>query len=220
MASGDFQCRRGSNVPEPWFGDPGSAEVWHGPLCGGACYLRVSAFAGAGPAEDAIDQAFNFSSMATSHKVESLQPLVHRLPLPEVLYKVMISVASMWNWRRWCATLVMVYEGIGQAMRALRRDLVLPSDNFVSDHMVAYMKVSQPKTRRRGRGKVQHLRIENEAAVLYLEKVFSCIHFQLLLSGPDGTRSWMHWASHEQTGLHLLQYVVVALSWPIAGGKP
>ena len=47
---------------------------------------------------------------------------------------MMISVASMWNWRRWCATLVMVYEGIGQAMRALRRDLVLPSDNFVSPH--------------------------------------------------------------------------------------
>lgn len=91
----------------------------------------------------------------------------------------MISVASMWNWKRWCATLVMVYEGvgrIGEAMRALRRDLVLPSDNFVSDHLVAYMKVSQPKTRRRGRGKVQHLRIENEAAVLYMEKIFAGLH--------------------------------------------
>eukprot|EP00434_Breviolum_minutum_P008186 symbB.v1.2.007217.t1/scaffold441.1/size205278/4 len=112
-------------------------------------------------------------------KWESLQPLVHRLPLPEVLYKAMISVASMWNWKRWCATLVMVYEGIGrigEAMRALRRDLALPSDNFVSDHLVAYMKVSQPKTRRRGRGKVQHLRIENEAAVLYMEKIFADLH--------------------------------------------
>ena len=124
-------------------------------------------------------------------KWESLQPLVHRLPLREVLYKAMISVASMWNWRRWCATLVMVYEDIGrigEAMRALRRDLVLPSDNFVSDHMVAYMKVSQPKTRRRGRGKVQHLRIENEAAVLYLEKVFAGLHPSCKLyplSGPE-----------------------------------
>ena len=112
-------------------------------------------------------------------KWESLQPLVHRLPLPEILYKAMVSVASMWGWRRWCATLVMVYEGIGrvgEAMRALRRDLVLPSDNFDTEHLVAYMKVTQPKTRRRGRGKVQHLRIENEAAVAYLEQVFARLH--------------------------------------------
>ena len=112
-------------------------------------------------------------------KWESLQPLVHRLPLPEILYKAMVSVASMWGWRRWCATLVMVYEGIGrvgEAMRALRRDLVLPSDNFDTEHLVAYMKVTQPKTRRRGRGKVQHLRIENGAAVAYLEKVFARLH--------------------------------------------
>ena len=112
-------------------------------------------------------------------KWESFQPLVHRLPLPEILYKAMVSVASMWGWKRWCATLVMVYEGIGrvgEAMRALRRDLVLPSDNFDTEHLVAYMKVTQPKTRRRGRGKVQHLRIDNGAAVDYLEKVFARLH--------------------------------------------
>ena len=110
---------------------------------------------------------------------ESLQPLVHRPPLPELLYKAMIGVAGMWGWHRWCATLVMVYEGIGrigEALRALRRDLVLPSDNFDDEHMVAYMKVSQPKTRRRGKGKVQHLRIDNKDAVAYLEKIFAKLH--------------------------------------------
>ena len=112
-------------------------------------------------------------------KWENLQPLVHRLPLPEILYKAMVSIASMWGWHRWCATLVLVYEGIGrigEALRACRRDLVLPSDNLDSEHQVAYLKISHPKTRRRGRGKVQHLRIDNFVAVEFLEKHFADIH--------------------------------------------
>ena len=35
-------------------------------------------------------------------KWESLQPLVHRVPLPEILYKAMFSIGYNWGWYRWC----------------------------------------------------------------------------------------------------------------------
>ncbi len=110
---------------------------------------------------------------------ENIQPLVHRQPLPEVIFRAAFVIALMWKWRRWAATLTVAFEGlgrIGEALNAYRRDLILPSDNFDTEHKVAYLKISQPKSRRRGRGRIQHLRIDSPPAVEFLEIVFSEIH--------------------------------------------
>ena len=110
---------------------------------------------------------------------ESLQPLVHRVPLPEVIFRAALVIALMWKWHRWAGTLTVAFEGlgrIGEALNARRRDLVLPSDNFDDEHKVAYLKISKPKSRRRGRGRIQHLRIDSAPAVEFLEKVFSQVH--------------------------------------------
>ncbi len=112
-------------------------------------------------------------------KWESLQPLVHRVPLPEILYKAMFSIGYNWGWLRWCACLMLAYEGIsriGEVLRAHRRDLVLPSDNDDFEHLVAYLKIANPKSRKRGKGRVQHLRVDNPIAVKFLETVFAELH--------------------------------------------
>ena len=112
-------------------------------------------------------------------KWETIKPVSHRIPLPEVLYKAMISVAVLWGWHRWAATLTAVFEGIGrigELLCAARRDLVLPSDSFDTEHMVAFLKISKPKSRKRGRGRIQHLRIDNPAAVAFLEHHFGKLH--------------------------------------------
>ncbi len=62
---------------------------------------------------------------------ESLQPCVHRIPLPAAIFRAMVSVAMSWQWFRFAAALGIAFYGIGRPGEVLagkRRDLVLPSD--------------------------------------------------------------------------------------------
>eukprot|EP00438_Fugacium_kawagutii_P010863 Skav216247 [mRNA] locus=scaffold20:89010:95933:+ [translate_table: standard] len=107
------------------------------------------------------------------NKWEQVRPLTHRTPLPEVLYKAMVAVAMCWRWTRWSAALIAGFQGmtrIGEALGACRADLLLPSDNFDEALSVAFLKIQKPKTRRRGKGRVQHARIEQPAEVAFLER--------------------------------------------------
>eukprot|EP00438_Fugacium_kawagutii_P014015 Skav204090 [mRNA] locus=scaffold3129:371114:378324:+ [translate_table: standard] len=106
-------------------------------------------------------------------KWESLQPIQHRKPLHAVLFKAMVSMGLLKGWTRWTATLILGFEGIArisEVLRALRGDLVLPMDQFESSGSFAFLKVSNPKTKRRGRGRVQHLKLRNPEAIRFLEK--------------------------------------------------
>eukprot|EP00438_Fugacium_kawagutii_P035056 Skav236663 [mRNA] locus=scaffold338:109507:114366:- [translate_table: standard] len=108
-------------------------------------------------------------------KWEMYQPLQHRKPLPELLFKAMFVLATLKGWRRWSATLLLAFEGIariGEVLSAKRCDLLLPCDLQEHDHAVAFVKIRQPKTRFRGRGRVQHLKISNGRVIPYLERVF------------------------------------------------
>ena len=106
---------------------------------------------------------------------EEIKPVRHRVPLPEVLFRAMFVLAIFKGWRRWAATLLLGYEGfarIGEVLNALRRDLVLPSDLFECEHMAAFLRIRKPKSRRRGKGRVQHLKIERPEVVRFLDSVF------------------------------------------------
>eukprot|EP00438_Fugacium_kawagutii_P001991 Skav236445 [mRNA] locus=scaffold2857:243088:244701:+ [translate_table: standard] len=112
-------------------------------------------------------------------KWELHQPLVHRRPLPELLFKAMFVLAHLRGWRRWAATLLLGFEGIariGEVLAAKRGDLLLPSDLLETDRGVAFLCIRQPKTRYRGRGRVQHLKVKNALAVPYLEHTFAKLH--------------------------------------------
>eukprot|EP00438_Fugacium_kawagutii_P031232 Skav211063 [mRNA] locus=scaffold314:129393:143003:- [translate_table: standard] len=106
---------------------------------------------------------------------EEIRPVHHRTPLPSLLFRAVFCVAVFKGWRRWAATLLLGYEGlarIGEVLAALRRDLVLPSDLFEAEHPAAFLRIHKPKSKRRGKGRIQHLKVETPAAVHFLEAVF------------------------------------------------
>eukprot|EP00438_Fugacium_kawagutii_P023574 Skav201069 [mRNA] locus=scaffold963:3259:3858:+ [translate_table: standard] len=96
----------------------------------------------------------------------------------------MVALALMRGWLRWAATLVLGFEGIArisEVLRAFRGDLVLPMDQFEAVGNSAFLRVSNPKTKRRGRGRVQHLRLSDSASVTFLERVFGPLDQSLSL---------------------------------------
>ena len=99
---------------------------------------------------------------------EELQPVCHRRPLPEVLFRAMVVLALQWNWTRFAGVLIC----IGEVLSAIRQDLVLPVGMFDAERRSAFLWVRKPKTLRRGKGRVQHLRVENHEAVRCLERIF------------------------------------------------
>ncbi len=108
-------------------------------------------------------------------KWEEVQPVTHRRPLPEILYKAMFSLAVFWKWTRFAGTLLLGMESIarvGELLKAYRSDMVLPSDMFECERNMLFLKVRSPKTLRRGKGRVQHLRVESPSAIKALEFIF------------------------------------------------
>lgn len=117
-------------------------------------------------------------------KWEQVAPVKHRAPLPEVLYRAMMSIAILWQWYRWAAALTVGFNGmtrIGEALNATRGDLVLPSDGFEPSMMVAFLQIRKPKTRRRGKGRIQHAKLEAADEVLFLERHVATLHHTVKL---------------------------------------
>ena len=115
---------------------------------------------------------------------EEVQPVQHRQPLPEILFRAMFVVSLLLGWKRWAATLLLAFEGIariGEVLQATRADLVLPCDSCDNVLGVAFLRIRKPKTSRRGKGRIQHLKISNTAAVSFLEQVFGPLDYSLKL---------------------------------------
>ena len=106
---------------------------------------------------------------------EEQHPVRHRQPLHEILFRAMFSAAVLKGWLRFAATLLLGIEGIariGELLRATRGDLVLPLDMFDVSTAAAFLRVNRPKTLRRGKGRIQHLKVENHLAISFLQYVF------------------------------------------------
>ena len=104
---------------------------------------------------------------------EVAEPVTHRAPMPEPILLAMMSIALAWKWYRFvCVSLLSFYGTlrVGEALKALRQDLLLPSD-LLSEEPVLYLKISAPKTRRRG-ASVQYTTVREELAVELI--VFFC----------------------------------------------
>ena len=52
---------------------------------------------------------------------EEINPVQHRQPLPELLYKAMVAVAWMWGWKRFVALLLLGFEGIARVPNRLAK---------------------------------------------------------------------------------------------------
>ena len=107
---------------------------------------------------------------------EVREPPSHRTPLPETLFRAMFSVATSWGWHRFASVLGISFYGIarpGEPVAETRKSLLLPSDLLDTDSHTAFLRISSPKTRRRGGGRTQHLTISDEAFVAYLERAMA-----------------------------------------------
>ena len=106
---------------------------------------------------------------------EALQPVCHRKPLPEILYKAMIALALNWKWKRFAGCLMLGMEGIarvGEVLAAHRVDLVLPMDSFDNTNSALFLRVRKPKTLRRGKGRVQHVKVAEPEVITCLQAIF------------------------------------------------
>lgn len=104
---------------------------------------------------------------------EAMEPTTHRTPLPAAIFRAMMNVALSWRWFRFAATLGIAFFGIGrpgEAITARRRNLILPSDMMAEERRVAYLQVNEPKARRRGKGKLQHMSLYDSDFIDFLER--------------------------------------------------
>lgn len=109
-------------------------------------------------------------------KWEIVEPSTHRVPIPEAVAKAIIACAILcMGWRQFASVVGISFFGIsrpGEPLKAERRHLILPSDLLQEDCRTAYVRIENPKSRRRGLGKVQHLCIEMPSFVKFLEEVY------------------------------------------------
>lgn len=103
-----------------------------------------------------------------------------------------------WKMRRWAATLMLGFLGmtrIGEAQTACRCDLLLPSDNFDNTVNSAFLNVQKPKTRGRGKGRIQHAKLKHSEEIQFFERHLSQLDpgvkiFPLSPAALAGKRFW------------------------------
>lgn len=135
-------------------------------------------------------------------KWERVEPTVHRAPIPSSILRAMVVLALNWKWWRFACCLVACFFGIlrpGEFLKACRRDLVLPSDLVGEKSGTIYLKVSEPKSRFRGRGRVQHASIQEPIAIHLLETAYKSLKPNEKLydiSGGSFRRRWLAVLEH------------------------
>ena len=95
---------------------------------------------------------------------EEVQPVCHRVPIPEVMLRGLVGLAVSLNWKRWAAITAAMFYGIsrpGELLRCLRSDVPW-----------IYIKVGQPKSRRKA-ARVQHKKLNEPAVLKFLGKVWN-----------------------------------------------
>lgn len=127
---------------------------------------------------------------------ETIEPPIHRNPIPSIVLRAMAVLALHWNWKRFACSICISFFGItrpGEVLQARRRDLVLPSDLGDNEPDVAYLRIVEPKSRRRGRGRVQHASLTDPSVIVLLESVFGKMERDQLLypiSAGSFRRRW------------------------------
>ena len=142
---------------------------------------------------------------------EKMEPVSHRVPVPEPMVISLAVMAWQFGWRRWaCCTLITFYGigRIGEVLAARRGHLVLPKDILEKEKKVAFLRLDSSKTSYRSGSKVQHLKITDDIVVKLLEKTYYSVPPEVFLY--DGTPGiyrrrwdWLLQRLSVDKGLHL-----------------
>ena len=106
---------------------------------------------------------------------EQVQPVTHRVPVPKLILDAVLAVSISWGWLRFAALTALAFHGamrVGQPIVATREDLILPDEAALLQKF-RFLRVSKPKPGRRGRGRVQHARVDDAGAVDLAVAAFS-----------------------------------------------
>ncbi len=107
------------------------------------------------------------------NKWELVEPVVHRVPIPEPLLQAAVSLALLWGWRRWAAVTMFSFYAIsriGEVLRAYRGDALTPKD-ILFEQLVVFLKVKAPKSKNRG-PRTQYSAVELEQCVRFVSTVW------------------------------------------------
>ncbi len=130
-------------------------------------------------------------------KWELVEPISHRRPVPLKLLEAMAAVAVTWKWYRFVVIIVLAYFGCcrtGEVLRAQRRHVVLPIDLALdtADGSI-FLRIVDPKAKRRGLGKIQHAKIEDSLVCRFLSRYLGGVDLdEHIYSGAPSTfrRRW------------------------------
>ncbi|CAE7527916.1 unnamed protein product [Symbiodinium microadriaticum] len=105
---------------------------------------------------------------------EELQPISHRTPIPEALFKALVALSHLLGWERWTAATMAIFFFVsrpGEVLRATRDKLLTPDDALEPLHRWVYLRITAPKSRRRA-ARIQHVKLDDPTAMEYILSVW------------------------------------------------
>ena len=127
---------------------------------------------------------------------EALTPVVHRVPIPEVLVQAMTVLAWNLGWYRWVgATLIAFYGAgrMGEILRCSREDLLLGEDLLESPGAAVFLRLRSFKSLHRQAARVQHMKITDETTCKILGIVYRKMPYDQPLFGAPPQQYRKRW---------------------------
>ena len=121
---------------------------------------------------------------------EFQEPVSHRPPLPEGIVKGLVCLAWQLRWYSWCGVTLIAFYGagrLGEILKCLRKDLILPRDTVGEVHGDAFLELRRFKSLTRQPARVQHMRIADGYCVKLLSAIYG--HYEgsaYLFDGSSG----------------------------------
>ena len=94
----------------------------------------------------------------------------------------MVSLAILKGWLRWAATVVLGFYGIArisEVLRAFRGDFSFTFRSIWPPAFVGFSQSFKSKDKRRGKGRIQHLKLTDRAAISFLERAVGHLESEL-----------------------------------------
>ena len=107
--------------------------------------------------------------------------------------KALVALAWATGFYDFAGVTLLAFYGlgrIGEVLGAVRKDLLLPEEDLWQQGVGAYLRLGSSKTATRGRGRVQHLRIDNPPALKLIAAAFAGIDYErrLFVRTPSAYR--------------------------------
>ena len=109
---------------------------------------------------------------------EQLRPTQHRNPIPKSVLEALTVLGHFLGWYRFVGVALIAFHApcrVGEALRALRMDLVLPRDLLDKSLRRCDLLIQNPEPERRGIGRAQHATIVYDDIINYLDWVFGLL---------------------------------------------